>query len=401
MPRVGGKRKKSRTHKIVNEYEYDEVPKSFVMKRSELNKDMKIFEQNLREMFYPFTAMKLKETKKLKMKNILFATKNFGANNLIFLSSKKSGNYVRLMKVPKGPSYMFKIKSFCLNQDLQRLIPRNKRINSQQLGVPMVVTKGFENISENKIGSENLKMIQRYFKGLFPSTSYFKQKNTKTFDRCVLFYFNKETNLFEIRNYYIKQTFTSINPNIKKMLNSNKIPDFSNFNDVGELFAEKKVILSDSDIDHLPDSKVEIEDHILGKEQKYKVNVRLYEIGPRVTMNLFKIEEGFMKGEILYHSLIVKTEQEKEDLRTKIREKEEKKAELRRIQDENVLRKLKEKEKKDLLKKEKREEKKKRYEEKQESLKKLNTGEIIEEGKNEENNEEVINNKKESDENQE
>lgn len=348
------------------------------MKRSELSKDMKIFEQNLREMFYPFTAMKLKETKKLKVKNILYATKNFGADNLIFLSSKKSGNYMRLMRLPKGPSYSFKIKTYCLNQDLQRLIPRNKRINSQQLKIPMVICKGFQNFSESSdpktISNENLKMIEKYFKGLFPSTKYFKQKNTKTFDRVVLFHFNKKANIFEIRNYYIKQTFTSINPNIKKMLNSNKIPDFSNFTDVGELFAEKKVILSDSDIDHLPDSKVEIEDRILGKEEKYKVNVRLYEIGPRVTMSLFKIEEGFMKGEILYHSLIVKSEVEKEGLRVRVREKEEKREENRRVQDENVLRKLREQEKKDLVKKERREEKRKRFEEKQEDLKKMNTG---------------------------
>lgn len=68
----------------------------------------------------------------------------------------------------------------------------------------------------------------------------------------------------EIRNYYIKQAFTNINPNIKKMLNSNKIPDFSSMNDVGELFAKNYPILSDSDIDHLPDAKVDLEDRMLG-----------------------------------------------------------------------------------------------------------------------------------------
>ena len=46
------------------------------------------------------------------------------------------------------------------------------------------------------------------------------------------------------------------------MLNSNTIPDFSKMNDVGELFGKNQPILSDSDIDHLPDSKVEIEDRI-------------------------------------------------------------------------------------------------------------------------------------------
>ena len=42
--------------------------------------------------------------------------------------------------------------------------------------------------------------------------------------------------MFEIRNYYIKHSYTDINKNIKKIVNSNKIPDFSNLNDVSELF---------------------------------------------------------------------------------------------------------------------------------------------------------------------
>ncbi len=46
------------------------------------------------------------------------------------------------------------------------------------------------------------------------------------------------------------------------MLNSNKIPDFSKMNDVADLFVKKNVILSDSDIDFLPNNKVDIEDQI-------------------------------------------------------------------------------------------------------------------------------------------
>ena len=52
-----------------------------------------------------------------------------------------------------------------------------------------------------------------------------------------MFYYNEKKNVVEIRNYYIKKGYTNVNPNIKKMLNSNKIPDFSSLNDVGELFA--------------------------------------------------------------------------------------------------------------------------------------------------------------------
>ena len=48
MPRRGGKRKKTRTHKEITEAEIDAVPKSIIMRRSELTKDMKLFEKDLR-----------------------------------------------------------------------------------------------------------------------------------------------------------------------------------------------------------------------------------------------------------------------------------------------------------------------------------------------------------------
>ena len=55
-------------------------------------------------------------------------------------------------------------------------------------------------------------------------------------------------------------------------------------------------------------------------------------------MKLVKIEEGFLKGEVIHHALVSKTTDEKEALRTKANEKERKRLEKRRIQEENVRR---------------------------------------------------------------
>ena len=59
MPRKGGKRKKTRTHVSLTEAEIDAVPKSMVLKRSQLSRDMKLLEQEVRAMMAPFTALKL------------------------------------------------------------------------------------------------------------------------------------------------------------------------------------------------------------------------------------------------------------------------------------------------------------------------------------------------------
>lgn len=100
-----------------------------VIKRTELPKDMILLKKNLREMMYPFTAMHFKESNKLKMKEILAATKNFGVRNLIFLSSNPQGNYLKLLRVPDGPSFHFKIKNYSLISDVVKYTPRNKNVN--------------------------------------------------------------------------------------------------------------------------------------------------------------------------------------------------------------------------------------------------------------------------------
>ena len=79
---------------------------------------MKIFEKNLREMFYPFTALKLKENTKLKIKDVLAVSKNFGADKLLFLSSNDRANYLKMVKAPNGPTFTFKILKYSLNNDL-------------------------------------------------------------------------------------------------------------------------------------------------------------------------------------------------------------------------------------------------------------------------------------------
>lgn len=45
--------------------------------------------------------------------------------------------------------------------------------------------------------------------------------------------------------------------------------------------------------------------------------VRLSELGPRLTLQLVKIEDGLMDGEVLFHEFINKTEDEKEEIRKK------------------------------------------------------------------------------------
>ena len=79
---------------------------------------------------YPFTAIKAKESEKLNMKDILKYTQNFGVKNLFLVYQNDRNSYLKFLTLPSGPTLTFKIVKYCLNGDLQTMIPRNKPIEN-------------------------------------------------------------------------------------------------------------------------------------------------------------------------------------------------------------------------------------------------------------------------------
>lgn len=80
-----------------------------------------------------------------------------------------------------------------------------------------------------------------------------------------------------------------------------------------------------------------------GNLENNKSAIRLHEIGPRLTVELIKIQNGLFTGEVLYHNTIVKTEEELVAMK-KTREEKKRLKELRKkIQSDNVVKKEKQK----------------------------------------------------------
>lgn len=120
MPRVGSKRKKTKTHVVQTDEDLTSVPKSMVIKRTTLSKDLKDLKRELREVFYPFTAMKFKESNKMKLKEIMDGTKAFDVSNLFMLSSNEKGDYLKFVKLTNGPTHTFKINNYSLGNDIRK-----------------------------------------------------------------------------------------------------------------------------------------------------------------------------------------------------------------------------------------------------------------------------------------
>lgn len=75
--------------------------------------------------------------------------------------------------------------------------------------------------------------------------------------------------------------------------------------------------LSDSEVEDDPVSKVTLPQNLAGRGAKEgaKSALRMIELGPRMRLELIKIEEGLIEGEVLYHQFIQKTEEEKKVIR--------------------------------------------------------------------------------------
>lgn len=78
-----------------------------------------------------------------------------------------------------------------------------------------------------------------------------------------------------------------------------------------------------------------------GNLENNKSAIRLYEIGPRLTIELIKIQDDLFKGDTLYHSTIIKTDEELAQIKKERAEKKRLKELRKKIQNENVAKKEK------------------------------------------------------------
>jgi ribosome biogenesis protein SSF1/2 len=69
-------------------------------------------------LLYPFTASKLKESKKNTLKDFIAVAGQFAVSHMLVFSQTDKACYLRLIKNPKGPTVTFKIDEYSLAKDV-------------------------------------------------------------------------------------------------------------------------------------------------------------------------------------------------------------------------------------------------------------------------------------------
>ncbi|CAI2305587.1 unnamed protein product [Caenorhabditis sp. 36 PRJEB53466] len=322
------------------EKELARQPHCLVIHRGDVGKYVKGLESDLRNLVEPFTAKNLKILKRNNIKDFIVNGAILGVTNMMVLTSSDASLQLRMMRFSQGPTLTFKVKQYSLARHIissqKRPVATDKLFKTS----PLVVMNGFGDGA-----MKHLSLVQTFMQNMFPAINVdtIQLGNLK---RCLIVSYDEESDEIQLRQYAIRVVASGLNKSVKKLMQAEKtmgknIPNLSNYKDISDYFLNPGQ-LSDSEFEG-DQQEVELPQEISegrGCGLGQKSNVRLHEIGPRLTLELTKIEEGIDEGEVLYHKHHAKTPDELIKLRAHMDKKKQMKKRREQESEQRVIRRL-------------------------------------------------------------
>ncbi|KAM8824448.1 suppressor of SWI4 1 homolog [Synchiropus picturatus] len=327
----------------VAEETYGSVPHSFVFHRGQIGKNVAQLILDVRRIMQPYTAESLKARKKNAMKDFVAIAGPLGVTHFMIFSKTPTTINMRLARLPKGPTLHFRVLKYTLVKDVVSSLKKHRMHDQQFAHHPLLVLNNF--------GSDGMqvKLMATMFQNMFPSINVHKV-SLNTIKRCVLLNYDPATEEIELRHYSLKVVPVGMSRGMKKLMQE-RFPNMNKFEDISELLI-KGANLSESEAEQDGDHNITELPQVYsgrGNMAAQQSAVRLTEIGPRLTMKLIKIQDGMGEGNVLYHAVISKTEEEIQEILERKEAQLKEKLERKRKQEQDIA-----------VKKQKREDNKKR-----------------------------------------
>jgi ribosome biogenesis protein SSF1/2 len=260
---------------------------------------------------------------------------------------------MRLARTPEGPTLSFRVHKFSLNKHIKALQRRPMSDGARSLHVnpPIVVTNNFGDAGAVGGAPPHIKLLRITFQNLFPAINVATVKLSDC-RRVVLFNLipqpdgedgEKTKAVVDIRHYAIKATPVGIHKKVRRLVQA-KLPNLHKVQDIAD-YLEGNAITSDapsdSEAEDDPSHVVQLSDQYAGKGngKAQKSALKLVEMGPRLTLELIKVQKGLGGGDILYHALVNKSPAEAEAIKVRKQNEAALKVQRRAEQDANVDRK--------------------------------------------------------------
>ncbi|XP_020850627.1 suppressor of SWI4 1 homolog isoform X2 [Phascolarctos cinereus] len=311
---------------------YASAPHSFVFARGPAGPGVRQLSLDVRRVMEPYTASSLQVRRRNSLKDCVAVAGPLGVSHFLIFSKTEKNVTFRLIRLPGGPTLTFRVTKYSLVRDVVSSLRRHRMHEQQFSHPPLLVLNGF--------GPHGLhvKLTASVFQNMFPSINVHKV-NLNCVKRCLLLSYDPDSQELQFR-HYLKVVPVGASRGMKKLLQE-KFPDMSRLEDVSELLATGAG-LSESEAE--PDGEhnvTELPQAYAGRGnmKAEQSAVRLTEIGPRITMQLIKIQEGLGDGSVLYHGLVHKSE---EELKATLATRQQKlllKAERRGRQEQDIKRK--------------------------------------------------------------
>uniref|UniRef100_A0A0R3S062 Brix domain-containing protein n=1 Tax=Elaeophora elaphi TaxID=1147741 RepID=A0A0R3S062_9BILA len=309
-------------------------PHSMIIHRGRVGRFVRSLEQDIRVIMEPFTASKLRVMRRNNLKDFIVNGAVLGVTHLLVLTRGQNWITLRIIRSPQGPTLTFRVKEYTLARHIISASKRKMHFQRLFTTAPLVVMSGF-----NSNCGQHLRLVQSVFQNMFPTVNV-DTVDLSTIRRCVLINYNAGDNTIQLRHYAIKAVPAGISKSTKKLIQS-KIPDLSKYRNIEDYFLNPGQ-LSESEYE-FEQKEVKLPQHLTtrGCLEGQKTNIRLYELGPRLMLQLTKIEEDIDEGEVLYHAYITKSPRELMQLRKELPKKRRLKKKMQIKNEQRVIHRLK------------------------------------------------------------
>ncbi|KRY27457.1 Suppressor of SWI4 1 -like protein [Trichinella spiralis] len=299
------------------------APHSFIFHRGRVGSYVRHLIGDLRKTFSPFSAAKLKVgncfgcaysascgclllqvRKSNSLKDFVSIAGPLSVSHMLIFTRSESFLNMRLIRLPRGPTLMFRVLEYTLAKDVVSALRKSVHSKWQPNFSPLLIFNGFEN------DNNNVKLTHTMFQTMLPSLNVdsIKLNNIR---RCVLFTYDKETEEIDFRQYAIKVVPSGVSKQAKVFL-KNRVPDLGRHQDISDFFIKPQYLSESEQEGEVEGNVVELPQQINapGCKNATEVAVRLIEMGPRLRLQLIKIEEGISNGPVLYNRFVQTSEGE-------------------------------------------------------------------------------------------
>eukprot|EP00927_Polykrikos_kofoidii_P021120 TRINITY_DN20105_c0_g1_i1.p1 TRINITY_DN20105_c0_g1~~TRINITY_DN20105_c0_g1_i1.p1 ORF type:complete len:470 (-),score=103.09 TRINITY_DN20105_c0_g1_i1:109-1518(-) len=299
MPRVGNKRKKKRSAKPVeiSERELKRTPRCFVVKRGKVGDRIRDLVKDFRMVMSPNCAKSLRESKMNRIEDYIAVSGGFHVSHIVQFSATKLGTYMKVIKLPQGPTLTFKINSFTLVRDVRASQRRPHTGNRDYTSAPLQVLNGFSGGGGSEKEATERQLAAEMLRGLFPPIDV-PSFNHAECRRTALFSFDKKKDVTYFRHFAVVRKQVGLQRGISKLLRRSRLPKLGQSQDIGDFILNGGVGASDSEGDEPQEAPI---------AGGGKVGLRLTEVGPRMELLLVKAEDGICNGSVLYHRYQTRT----------------------------------------------------------------------------------------------